>query len=179
MHLNQYVHRPTLGMRNIKTALTAALCALIYYFVGRSPAFACIGAIYGMGHDMDDAFKNGFNRLFGTIIGGMLGMVLFHIYLQFVPDGHHTLGLVGLTFLGCSLLVMLCQVFWVGGVQPGGVVLCILLFNTPADSYVTYALNRILDTGVGVVLALGVSWVFPMNWQKVWPQRIQRWNNKQ
>ena len=27
MHLNQYVHRPTLGMRNIKTALTAALCA--------------------------------------------------------------------------------------------------------------------------------------------------------
>ena len=37
-----------------------------------------------------------------------------------------------------------------GGVQPGGVVLCILLFNTPVDTYISYALNRIFDTGVGM-----------------------------
>jgi len=40
---------------------------------------------------------------------------------------------------------------------------------------VTYALNRIFDTGVGVLLALAVSWVFPMNWQKIWPERIAKW----
>lgn len=40
---------PGVGMRNVKTALAAAFCALAYYFVGRSPAFACIGAIFGMG----------------------------------------------------------------------------------------------------------------------------------
>ena len=166
--LNYYMHRPTVGMRNIKTALTAALCALIYYFAGRSPAFACIGVIFGMGADMDDSFKNGFNRFFGTILGGIVGMVLFHIYLHFVPDGHHTLGLVALTFLGCTLLIMLCQTFWAGGVQPGGVV----------DSYVTYAVNRIFDTGVGVMLALLVSWVFPRDWQKVWPRRIEKWRGR-
>lgn len=27
---------PGVGMRNVKTALAAAFCALIYYFVGRS-----------------------------------------------------------------------------------------------------------------------------------------------
>lgn len=64
---------PGVGMRNIKTALAAAFCALIYYFVGRSPAFACIGAIFGMGSDMEDSRKNGGNRLFGTLIGGLLG----------------------------------------------------------------------------------------------------------
>lgn len=37
------------GQRNVKTALSASLCALIYYFLGRNPAFACIGAIFGMG----------------------------------------------------------------------------------------------------------------------------------
>ena len=72
---------PVIGMRNIKTACTVALCALVYYFLGRSPAFACIGAIFGMGSDMEDSRLNGGNRLFGTIIGGLLGMVLFWLWL--------------------------------------------------------------------------------------------------
>ena len=57
---------PHVGMRTFKTALATALCALVYYFVGRSPAFACIGVIFGMGYDLQDAKKNGGNRLFGT-----------------------------------------------------------------------------------------------------------------
>ena len=40
---------PKIGMRNVKTALAAALCALVYYFLDRNPTFACIGAIFGMG----------------------------------------------------------------------------------------------------------------------------------
>ena len=85
-HPNRF---PGVGMRNIKTAIAASLCALVYYYIGRSPAFACIGAIFGMGSDMEDARRNGGNRLFGTLIGGLLGMALFRIYLIFVPDGSH------------------------------------------------------------------------------------------
>ena len=74
---------PGVGMRNVKTALAAAFCALASItFVGRSPAFACIGAIFGMGSDMEDSRKNGGNRLFGTLIGGLLGMLLF----RHLPD---------------------------------------------------------------------------------------------
>ena len=152
---------PGVGMRNIKTALAAAFCALIYYFVGRSPAFAFIGAIFGMGSDMEDSRKNGGNRLFGTLIGGLLGMVLFRLYLFMEPTGKYTLWLVPLTFIGTVILIVLCQMFWVGGVQPGGVVLCILLFNTPTDTYITYALNRILDTGIGVLAAIFVNGMLP------------------
>ena len=100
---------PGVGMRNVKTALAAAFCALAYYFVGRSPAFACIGAIFGMGSDMEDSRKNGGNRLFGTLIGGLLGMLLFRIYLIFKPDGAYTLWLVPLTFIGTVILIVLCQ----------------------------------------------------------------------
>lgn len=74
-------------------------------------------------------------------------------------------------FWGTILLIVLCQVFWVGGVQPGGVVLCILLFNTPADSYISYALNRIFDTGVGVIVALFINRYFPR-------ERVDRWLQK-
>ena len=171
-HPNRF---PGVGMRNIKTAIAASLCALVYYYIGRSPAFACIGAIFGMGSDMEDARKNGGNRLFGTLIGGLLGMALFRIYLIFVPDGSHSLLLVPLTFIGTVLLILLCQMFWVGGVQAGGEVLCILLFNTPVNAYVSYALNRILDTAVGVLVALTISYLFPRGWVKLWPQRLESW----
>ena len=62
---------------------------------------------------------------------------------------------------------------WVGGVQPGGVVLCILLFNTPVESYVSYALYRILDTTIGVLIAWAVSYVFPRGWMQMWKERIE------
>lgn len=157
----QACHLPRIGMRTVKTAIAAALCALVYYYLERSPAFACIGAIFGMGSDLSDSKRHGGNRLFGTIIGGLLGMGLFRIYLIFHPEGGHSLLLVPLMFVGTVLLIVLCQIFWVGGVQPGGVVLCIILFNTPVESYASYALNRILDTGVGVVAALAVNSLFP------------------
>ena len=173
-HPNRF---PGVGMRNIKTAIAASLCALVYYYIGSSTAFACIGAIFGMGSDMEDARRNGGNRLFGTLIGGLLGMALFRIYLIFVPDGSHSLLLVPLTFIGTVLLILLCQMFWVGGVQPGGVVLCILLFNTPVHSYVSYAINRILDTAVGVLVALTISYLFPRGWMQLWPQRLESWKH--
>jgi len=75
---------------------------------------------------------------------------------------------VPLVFIGTVVLILLCQRFWVGGVQPGGEVLCILLFNTPVDTYISYALNRIFDTAVGVLLALLVNWLLPR-------ERILHW----
>jgi uncharacterized membrane protein YgaE (UPF0421/DUF939 family) len=159
-------------MRTTKTAAAAALCALVYYFLDRSPAFACIGAIFGLGSDMENSKLNGGNRLFGTIIGGVIGMVLFRIYLIFYPEGGYSLLLVPLVFIGTILLIVLCQVFWVGGVQPGGVVLCILLFNTPVDTYISYALNRIFDTGVGVVAALLINKYLPREKLEVWLEKV-------
>lgn len=162
---------PKIGMRNIKTAFAATLCALLYYLVHRTPTFACIGAIFGMGNDLQSSKQHGGNRLFGTIIGGVIGMALFRFYLIFYPDGRDTLLLVPLIFLGTVLLIFVCQIFWKGGVQPGGVMLCILLFSTPVESYVSYALNRIVDTAFGVIIALLVNSVFPGGFTFQWMEK--------
>lgn len=155
-------HRcPTVGMRSIKTALSAALCALLYALIGRNPTFACIGAVFGMGQDMPDSRRHGGNRFFGTLIGGLLGMGLFRLYLIFYPDGRPRLLLVALTFAGVVALIFFCQIFWVGGVQPGSVVLCIILFNTPPEAYIAYSLNRMADTGVGVLMSLAINRLLP------------------
>lgn len=149
------------GWRTIKTAVSAMLVAIVYCLIGRNPAFACIGVIFGMGVDMQDSIKNGGNRLFGTLIGGLLSIVVFWIYLLFYPQGGHSVFLAVLLGFATVVLILLCQYFWPGGVQPGGVVLCIVLFSTPIETYMSYALNRIFDTAIGVIAALLVNYFLP------------------
>lgn len=158
-----------IDVRTVKMALAAALCALMYewFLPQRSPAFACIGVIFGMGETLEDSRLHGGNRLVGTIIGGLLGMALFRVYLFIRPEGGQSLWLVPLTFVGVVLLNVLCRAVWHGGLHPGGVVLCILLFSTPAQTYVSYALNRIVDTAVGVLFAWGVSYFLPRTWMNL------------
>lgn len=159
MDLHLHFH---IGQRNIKTALAATLCALIYFLADRNPTFACIGAIFGMGSDMDNSRLNGGNRFFGTLFGGLLGMVLFRLYILFYPDGSKHFLLLLFLFIGVIILILISLQFrWPGAVQPGGVVLCILLFNTPVNTYISYSLARILDTGIGVIIAMLVNWLLP------------------
>lgn len=154
-----YLH---IGMRNVKTAIAATLCAMLYLPFARNPTFACIGAIFGMGSDMGTSWINGGNRLFGTCIGGVLGMALFRIYIQFFPEGGIRQELLLFLFIGVILLILVSQnLKWPGAIQPGGVVLCILLFNTPVERYISYSLNRIVDTGIGVIIAWVVNYLMP------------------
>ncbi len=159
---------PGLGLRSMKTALAAVLTALLYAFLPNSnPTFACIGAIFGMGADMEDSRRNGGNRFFGTIIGGFIGLGLYWLEHRIFPEGNYWLRLP-LVFLGIVIMITVCVLFrWPGGVQPGGVVLCIILFNTPAH-HIDYAINRMIDTGVGVVISLLVNYLLPRS-------RVEHW----
>ena len=144
-------HLPHIGLRNLKSAFSAALCAGIYYLIDRNPTFACIGAVYGMGNDMGHSWQQGGNRLIGTIIGmlvqgallaagvlmpiylqslmgysatigGFLGMGLFWCYLLLAPSGESRVLLIPLTFVGVVVLICLAQMFrWPTAVQPGSV----------------------------------------------------------
>jgi len=160
----QSKYRLHIGMRNMKTAVSTTLCALIYlvFLPNRNPAFACIGAIFGMGSNTEDSKLNGGNRLFGTIIGGVLGMLLFRLYLVFNPEGNFEFPLLIFLFIGTILLVMTSLFFhWPGAIQPGGVVLCIILFNQEPNAFIQYSLDRIFDTALGVMLSIVINMFFP------------------
>ena len=150
-----------IGQRNLKTAFATMLTAALYFIIDRNPTFACIGAIFGTGSSMENSRLHGGNRFFGTLIGGLLGMVLFRIYIIFYPEGGLHLAMLPFVFVGVVALILLSQIFWIGAVQPGGVVLCIILFNTPVETYISYSLNRIFDTGIGVLIALAVNYLLP------------------
>ena len=74
-----------------------------------------------------------------------------------------------LLFMGVVALILVSQIYnWPGAIQPGGVMLSILLFNQPADTFVTYSMNRIFDTAIGVVVALIVNLLLPR-------ERVIKW----
>lgn len=158
---------PGLGQRSIKTALAAALLALLYLPLGRNPTFACIGVIFGMGNGMEDSKKSGGNRLIGTVIGGLLGIGILGVENRIFPSGNDYFK-IALIFCGIIFLVWISVTFkWPGAVQPGGVVLCIILFDTPTH-HIAYALSRIFDTAVGVIFAIIINQVFTRS-------RIDKW----
>ena len=169
-------HRKSpVGMRNLKSAFSAALCAAIYFFLDRNPTFACIGAVYGMGNDLNHSWQQGGNRIIGTIIGGFLGMGLFWLYLRIDPPGEQRGLLIPMTFAGVIILICLAQLFhWPTAVQPGSVVLCIILFNTPVDTYVSYAVNRMLDTAFGVLVSMLINALLPRERTDRWAERLRR-----
>ena len=173
MHIS---HGPFhVGQRSIKTAAAATLCALLYLIFDGNPTFACIGAIFGLGSDMSMSKLNGGNRFFGTVIGGFIGIFLYRLYLILVPEGGRTLWQLLFLFVGVVVLIICCQLFkWPGGIQPGGVVLCIILFNTPVDTYISYSLNRMFDTGIGVIIALLINLIFPRERVVKWRSAIYR-----
>lgn len=162
---------PGFGLRSLKTALAAVITALIYAATAdRNPTFACIGAIFGMGADMEQSRRSGGNRFFGTVIGGFIGLALYWLEHFLFSEGNYWLRLP-LLFLGIVALVWLCVTFrWPGGVQPGGVVLCIILFSTPAH-HIDYAIRRMIDTGVGVLIALAVNALLPRERVEGWLRR--------
>lgn len=159
---------PGLGLRSLKTAFAAMVVAIIYGFIpNHDPTFACIGAIFGMGADMENSRRSGGNRFFGTIIGGFIGLALYWLEHLLFPTGNYWL-CIPLVFVGIIILISTCVLFhWPGGVQPGGVVLCIILFNTPPH-HIDYAVWRMIDTGVGVALALFVNYFLSRD-------RLKRW----
>ena len=161
-----YMHTPHnnpfhIGQRSIKTAAAATVVAMLYLIFGGNPTFACIGAIFGLGNDMSMSRLNGGNRFFGTVIGGFIGIFLYRLYLLIVPEGGRTLWQLLFLFAGVVMLIMCCQLFkWPGGIQPGGVVLCIVMFQKDPSIYLEYSVMRMIDTGVGVACALFVNWYF-------------------
>lgn len=63
-----------------------------------------------------------------------------------------------LLFFGIMLLIYVSQlVHAAGAIQAGSVVFYIVMLNTPADQYVSYALNRMVDTGIGVIMSVCVN----------------------
>ena len=156
---------PRLTARIWRTPLAVMVTALIYQYLlhDRNPCFALIGAAYGVGSQFEEGFHNGINRFIGTFIGGFLVIPFHWLYTQ--------------RPLGISIwiwrVIGLCLVLWCSlalgvdsAIQPGTVIYFVVMFTVGNERVVKYTIARVIDTGVGVIISLILTMLFPTKYDK-------------
>ena len=71
---------PNIGLRNIKTGLSVFICMILFQIFKRNdPFYACIAAVICMKDTVENSRLIGINRLIGTFLGGLLGILAIYI----------------------------------------------------------------------------------------------------
>ena len=101
-------------------------------------------------------------------------MLFFYIYkrLPMLFPENELLSEAVFLFAGIIVMIIVSQIFHVNGAIPSGsVVFYIVMLNTPENQYLSYALNRMLDTGIGVLLSILVNIALPRELFAGWSSR--------
>ena len=145
-----------IGMRNIKTTLSVFLCLLIFEIINRENSiFACIAAVICLQNTIDDSMKTGRARLIGTLIGGFVGALVLFIVNMFFNNNI----LIFIIPIGIMILIQIC----VSINMKQSVVICcvvylsVMITKNHDNGYLIYTINRVLDTSVGILIALLVN----------------------
>lgn len=139
-----------IGMRNFKTALAVSLCIIIFqvFNIG-SPFYAAIAAIISMQSSVVDSFKTGKNRILGTFLGALVGLI-------FALIGPSNPLLIG---IGIIIIISISNwLKWNKSITIAGVVFIAIMVNLNGKSPWVYSLNRITDTIIGIVLAVLINY---------------------
>ncbi|WFD11220.1 FUSC family protein [Tepidibacter hydrothermalis] len=139
-----------IGMRNIKTAIAVSLSVAISRFLNMEyPFYAAIAAIISMQTTIGESFKVGRNRMLGTILGAMVGVIFYFIN----PSSIIAIG------IGITVVIYMCNLFgWNKSVSIAGIVFCVIMTNLDGRDPVFYGLNRIVDTFIGITIAVLVNY---------------------
>lgn len=156
-----------IGGRICKTVIAVFLCFLIDTFRNTGvPFYAAIAAILCVQRSQRDSLRAAKNREIATIIGGICGMLfilaernLFHIQTELLRYAVLSVLLIPIIELSLYLrqekgTFLMCVVF-----------LCVTTTHENDISPVAFAMNRIIDTTIGIMVALIVN-VFPYGKKK-------------
>lgn len=138
-----------IGMRTIKTGLAVAIGWMIAEtFNLQSPLFVGIGAISTMQSSVSQSFVMGKNRMLGTVMGAIVAL-LFAMYLPRNP-----------LFLGIGIIIvihMLNLLNWKKSISLSAIVF-LAVSNNHGMAMVPYAISRVQDTFIGIVIAVLVNY---------------------
>lgn len=146
---------PKIGARNLKTALAVTLCIGFFELIHRQyPFYACIAAVICMKDTVENSYKMGKSRMIGTITGGLVGLSFTFLALTFNLAKFPGL----ITGVGIVLTIYLLNVFnKKGSVSIACIVLIAIMTNLHGKAPYAYAVDRIIDTFIGIIIALLIN----------------------
>ncbi len=139
-----------IGLRIYKTALAIFLCVVISNFFGISPFYPCIAAVISMESTVINSYKAGVNRMQGTIIGAILGLIFSTIRK----------GNPFLISLGTIIIITFCNKFKLKkAIVISNTVFIAIMINLSAKTPLEYSFFRLLDTLLGIVISVLVNYL--------------------
>ena len=125
-----------IGLRTLKTAVSA----------------------FSLRTDHKQTWKFGISRFYGNMSGGVLAIILLQSYRYFTLPDYIDLLLVP---LGIILLILFCNRFNKTAVINSSATFLVIFYNIEAAVNVEYAIQRVLDTLIGAVIAMIVNRLLP------------------
>jgi uncharacterized membrane protein YgaE (UPF0421/DUF939 family) len=139
-----------IGARNIKTAIAVVISILISkIFRMEYPLYAAIASIISMQSSVINSISAGKSRMLGTIVGALVGFIC-----AVISPGN--LILIG---IGIVIVIYLCNLLnWQDSASIACVVFCVIMLNLKEGNFLLYSINRIIDTFVGIIVAVAVNY---------------------
>lgn len=146
------------GMRVIKTVIAVYICFLLSFIRKTKPFYSVIAAILCMQNDSKNGWKVGKNRMIGTLIGGIYGLIAIilikYLNIELFSYVHYlilSLFLIPIIYSNVYLKVpnstyISCVVFMSIAVSHGG-----------DKAPMFFALNRVVDTLIGIIVSIIIN----------------------
>lgn len=156
------------GMRTFKTCIAVLLCLAYSFLLNRFPvSTASITAIICIKPNPQDMWKTDIVRCLATILGGVVGLVgiLVSVLIPYYDQGVYVILIPLFVLLDiwlCNGLKMKDTVI----VSAIMVVIVMTRTDVGTGSRILYALDRVLDTIVGAVVATVINIFMPFHFKK-------------
>lgn len=149
-----------IGLRTVKTAIAVGIALLVVeLFQLESVIFISIAALIGMQPTLTDSWQKSANRIYGTIVGAVLGLLM-----ALALPSHFLLAALGVVFL----IMVMNRLNIPEGITISCVVfISIFMVHDPERTIYAYALSRLIDTVLGITIALMVNYfIFPPKYDR-------------
>lgn len=147
----------TLGMRKVKTSIAVIICLCIFRSFNIEHSFyATIAAVVAMQSSVIKSYKAGRNRMLGTTVGGLTGLLC-----SLIAPGN-----IVVCGIGIIVVIYICDLLdWNKSIPIACIVFLATTTNlSPETTPLAYSIYRFLDTFLGVAVSILVNYfVVPPN----------------
>lgn len=151
-----------IGMRTIKTVVAVMICGVFGWAIGQPPLFSMFAAVVCVQNKTNDSILSGFNRMIGTIIGGLYSVLT--VYASWIVHISQESLLFYMIVSGMLIPVIITTLYFR---KPTTTSLACIVFIaiSLSDFYgmnpLFAALWRTFDTCVGIFVVLCIEICFP------------------
>ncbi|NLY36609.1 MAG: FUSC family protein [Tissierellia bacterium] len=151
-----------LGLRIIKTVLAVALCFIIDIFRGGMPFFAVIAAILCLQKGKEKTYSQAISRTLGTIIGGVFGLLCL-LFFQYADIAYKSP--VYVIIISLMAIPIINMNLWIKS-PVSAAFSCVVFYSVTIGHFqdlapFAFVRSRMLDTFIGIGVALFLNLVFP------------------